>query len=693
MINCSLLVTQEEPHKRDRSLSYKLHKLPITDDLKHIVDENQHPDTNNLNDNLTSSDLNNSLRQPSVTEFDESQFIKKLFIFKKTASDQSDDKQSSLAQIIKNLNKDPESDQTEPESQSSTPAYAPPYPIGIRLKTKTNQLEIGNHIISAVEPGSPADIAGLKVNSRLDKLNDVTCDDKTHEFVIFYLNYILRKNTCQSIEMIVDEPFTVPTKPTRSNISFRRYDNEATDLLTNTDPLFDQTSSQSTLQATEEPSKIQSALAALTKIVAVGTADEDNTENLLAASSNDFVQSDNLMTHDLDNTNNNKGSNENLKAIIQSIIWRPPFHKSDGSLFHSDSFESNISNTHSSITQDDDSNVNLKGICRDVLYHKKSTTSLDQQNKPNVYDETTKQTSIIASLIASHKSIDSVDVNQSHTVQKGEQFTSSVEASTATISTSGVHSAFAALTKVTAMGATTEEKAATVSSFSQQQEQQKISVNEQGFTSVQANSFESNQSISAQKQQFTSSIIQSNKAESSNIQSALAALTKITSLGTEEENEPVKPSDNMSFLPMPYPYDSTKHENENIRTIVIEATHTESTLKPEPFITYPYPYDRNDTNLDNVPLNDRIVSTLTGGDSSDTQQDKPKSIQSALAALTKITSLGSDFDSSILDATSTNYEILPIGIGNQQNNNNQNEDELSESDLLKLYRYQGRVGI
>ena len=83
---------------------------------------------------------------------------------------------------------------------------APPYVLGLLLKPKQNPLEIGNHVISHIEPNGLADAAGMRANSRIIKLNDITCEDKTHEFILFFLNYLLRKNSCDTIEITVSEP-------------------------------------------------------------------------------------------------------------------------------------------------------------------------------------------------------------------------------------------------------------------------------------------------------------------------------------------------------------------------------------------------------------------------------------------------------------------------------------------------------
>jgi len=642
--------------------------------------------------------VSNILRKPSILdEFDESKFIKKLFIFKKYALNETDGKQTSLAQIIKNLNKEPNSEEQEADTQqTNAPAYAPPFPIGIKLKTKTNPLEIGNHVISTVESNSPADLAGLKVSSRIHKLNDVICDDKTHEFVLFYLNYILRKNTCHSIEMIVDEPFMITEKPVRPRITSRDRQHmdqtgEKTEIISSStlaDPATI-TASTTTLQETE-PSNVQSALAALTKIIGIGT-DEDTT---VSTTSNEFIS---LEDH--------KSSNENLKSIIQSIIWRPPFHKSDGSLFHSESFDSNLSNTQMSISQDDERTS--KGIFRELLHPNVASMSMSSSSLETKEQERSSSylpvgessvTKIIPDLIGSHQDTQHVSVLDqhatSHFIQKKNDY-STHEASTSSISTSGVHSAFAALTKITTLGANAEEKssAAVISSFTQQQqEQQKISVINQQFelSSSHSSHFVSDKQLSSITVSQNVDKTETGQSSSS-VQSALAALTKITTFGSENINNklPIAEAnhENNQKTNLSYPYATVKSENENLKGIVSEISQKETNISS--FKPLPYPYGKEiEVSHKDSSLNDRVVSALTENASGDVQsdmstEDKPKSIQSALAALTKITSFGSELDTTPLDISNVSYEVLPVAVDKR-------DQELSESELLKLYRYQGR---
>jgi len=259
--------------------------------------------------------------------------------------------------------------------------------------------------------------------------------------------------------MIVDEPFMITEKPVRPRITSRDRQHmdqtgEKTEIISSStlaDPATI-TASTTTLQETE-PSNVQSALAALTKIIGIGT-DEDTT---VSTTSNEFIS---LEDH--------KSSNENLKSIIQSIIWRPPFHKSDGSLFHSESFDSNLSNTQMSISQDDERTS--KGIFRELLHPNVASMSMSSSSLETKEQERSSSylpvgessvTKIIPDLIGSHHDTQHVSVLDqhatSHFIQKKNDY-STHEASTSSISTSGVHSAFAALTKITTLGANAEDR-------------------------------------------------------------------------------------------------------------------------------------------------------------------------------------------------------------------------------------------
>jgi hypothetical protein len=80
--------------------------------------------------------------------------------------------------------------------------------LGIKIKHRPNRHEMGDHLISAVDPESVAHLAGVKPGSKILRVNEMHCDDKTHEFVLFYVNYLLEKNTCDRIELVVAEPMT-----------------------------------------------------------------------------------------------------------------------------------------------------------------------------------------------------------------------------------------------------------------------------------------------------------------------------------------------------------------------------------------------------------------------------------------------------------------------------------------------------
>jgi len=400
-----------------------------------------------------------------------------------------------------------------------------------------------------------------------------------------------------------------------------------------------------------------------------------------------------------------KSSNENLKSIIQSIIWRPPFHKSDGSLFHSESFDSNLSNTQMSISQDDERTS--KGIFRELLHPNVASMSMSSSSLETKEQERSSSylpvgessvTKIIPDLIGSHHDTQHVSVLDqhatSHFIQKKNDY-STHEASTSSISTSGVHSAFAALTKITTLGANAEEKssAAVISSFTQQQqEQQKISVINQQFelSSSHSSHFVSDKQLSSITVSQNVDKTETGQSSSS-VQSALAALTKITTFGSENINNklPIAEAnhENNQKTNLSYPYATVKSENENLKGIVSEISQKETNISS--FKPLPYPYGKEiEVSHKDSSLNDRVVSALTENASGDVQsdmstEDKPKSIQSALAALTKITSFGSELDTTPLDISNVSYEVLPVAVDKR-------DQELSESELLKLYRYQGR---
>lgn len=203
----NLVLNALEKLSAENSSTLKTNKftpLPVSDDLKHLVDESNSADLSLLDHDVY--------------------YVEKVFTFKKEISQsQTGIKQPTLAQIIQNLAKETANLDTSIASDSlsspslsrseSTSAYAPAYSLGIRLKRKENPLEIGNHLISHVEANSLSERAGIKPNSRLLQINEITCEDKTHEFVVFFLNYLLRKTSCEKVTLILEEPQYLPSKP------------------------------------------------------------------------------------------------------------------------------------------------------------------------------------------------------------------------------------------------------------------------------------------------------------------------------------------------------------------------------------------------------------------------------------------------------------------------------------------------
>lgn len=193
-----------EKNKNDESFVLSSYKAkPLSDDLLHLIDstsfnKNDHNDETNM------------------------YYKRKVYIFEKEEhSIESDYKQPSLAQIIQSLNKGLDLSLSESsEGNSMQESYAPPFSIGIRLRQKLNALEIGNHVISYVEPDSLADKANLKKNSRLLSINETTCDDRTHEFVVFFLNYVLRKKSCSKITLCVEEPVELNQIANKQQINY-----------------------------------------------------------------------------------------------------------------------------------------------------------------------------------------------------------------------------------------------------------------------------------------------------------------------------------------------------------------------------------------------------------------------------------------------------------------------------------------
>jgi hypothetical protein len=78
--------------------------------------------------------------------------------------------------------------------------------IGIRLKRKKDANEIGNHLISKIERKSNAEIQGMHDNCYIVRLNDIFCDDKTHEFIISCFNYLINNEKVEIIKVYVYEP-------------------------------------------------------------------------------------------------------------------------------------------------------------------------------------------------------------------------------------------------------------------------------------------------------------------------------------------------------------------------------------------------------------------------------------------------------------------------------------------------------
>ena len=162
----------------------------LSDDLKYLLDERVV-----------------SLKQGQQTEHDETRYVRKQYVFNKLATNN----QNNPALLFLLNSSD--------SSSKILNLVSDYYPLGIKLKQKQNLKEIGSHIINYVEPHSFADQAGLKSNSFLIKLNEVNCEDKTQDFVLFYLNFLLRKINCYKIELLIDEVFDFPI-PVQSPESF-----------------------------------------------------------------------------------------------------------------------------------------------------------------------------------------------------------------------------------------------------------------------------------------------------------------------------------------------------------------------------------------------------------------------------------------------------------------------------------------
>ena len=212
--------------------TYKINSLPISDELKHLLTNQEKVPTEEEEEEKEQKVNILDEKQQHVQE-NEKNYVLKTFLFEKnlTKEQLENNKQPTLAQIIEALNREKShllsinasnnssnnnSDEANASISSannnnstcltSAAPYAPPFQLGLRLKTKANPLDIGHHVIAHVEPESLAEKAGVRVHSKIIKLNETDCQDKTHEFTLFYLNYLLRKNSCKSIEITVLEP-------------------------------------------------------------------------------------------------------------------------------------------------------------------------------------------------------------------------------------------------------------------------------------------------------------------------------------------------------------------------------------------------------------------------------------------------------------------------------------------------------
>ena len=134
-------------------------------------------------------------------------------------SEESALKQPSLAQIMESFKSSSSTssgfvgDCIDSVSDLNKYPYAAPFALGIKLRPRAHPLEVGSHVISQIESNSPAFEAGMRAGSRLVRINEISCEDKTHEFVLFFLNYVLRKNSCDRIELTVDEPSQILAAP------------------------------------------------------------------------------------------------------------------------------------------------------------------------------------------------------------------------------------------------------------------------------------------------------------------------------------------------------------------------------------------------------------------------------------------------------------------------------------------------
>lgn len=210
--------------------------IHITSTTTTIIDSESPVEDQNKLDRLVSSDKSSriadeliylidaprSSSSTSLTISDSYSFETRRFSFRKERNpdEAMSGRQPSLSEIMENFRSgrygpligdciDPSSSSSGidggGDSMSQYP-FAAPFPLGIKLRPRAHPLETGSHTISHVETGSMAHAAGIKPGSRLVRINEIAVEDKTHEFVLFFLNYVLRKNSCELIELTVEEP-------------------------------------------------------------------------------------------------------------------------------------------------------------------------------------------------------------------------------------------------------------------------------------------------------------------------------------------------------------------------------------------------------------------------------------------------------------------------------------------------------
>ena len=354
--------------------------------------------------------------KPQPTRLDESQFIQKIFTFKKSLNQE---KLQLKKQIMESLNRDDldfddlNSSLSElSAANGAAPNSEPAFSIGIRLKPKANMLEIGNHVINFVEANSPAEKAGVKVNSQLHKINEVPCGDKTHEFVLFYLNYVLCKANIETIELLVYEPFVLPSP---ADLTTKAYN-----------------PSYSRLQTLNEH-----------------FSEEEN--RYLKSIIRDILSHSNHVVPSSTFSNNN--NNKNLKTIVLEASGNRPI-KADEKKFE---FESSLQSGNSqpslhsalaALTQitamgsnesAKDSKLGLINQTREDTFSWSGLMTPTKENKPVVREEHTASSLHSALSALTHiTSLGEAKMNESASVK---------------VNTSdSLHSALSALTQITAMG-------------------------------------------------------------------------------------------------------------------------------------------------------------------------------------------------------------------------------------------------